>query len=53
MKTLKTLSRRPWLQTVLSTGLLLGAMGTLALSPYTAAAQSAYPSKPIRHFLFG
>ncbi|PIT83437.1 tripartite tricarboxylate transporter substrate binding protein [Limnohabitans sp. 15K] len=48
MKTPKPLSRRPWLQTVLSTGLLLGALGTVALSPNTAAAQSAYPNKPIR-----
>lgn len=48
MKTLKPMSRRPWLQTVLSTGLLLGALTTLALSPTTAAAQSAYPAKPIR-----
>jgi len=48
MKTLKPMSRRPWLQTVLSTGLLLGALGTVVLSPNTAAAQAAYPAKPIR-----
>lgn len=48
MKTLKPMSRRPWLQTVLSTGLLLGAWGTVVLSPNTAAAQAAYPAKPIR-----
>ena len=48
MQTLKTLPRRPWLQTMLSTGLLVGALGSLALSASTADAQSAYPSKPIR-----
>nr|WP_233252703.1 tripartite tricarboxylate transporter substrate binding protein [Limnohabitans sp. T6-20] len=48
METLKTWPRRPWLQTMLSTGLLVGALGSLALSASTADAQSAYPSKPIR-----
>ena len=48
MQTLKTLPRRPWLQTLLSTGLLVGALGSLALGAGTADAQSAYPSKPIR-----
>jgi tripartite-type tricarboxylate transporter receptor subunit TctC len=48
MKTLKPMSRRPWLQTVLSTGLLLGALATVVLSPNMAAAQAAYPAKPIR-----
>ncbi|PUE13129.1 tripartite tricarboxylate transporter substrate binding protein [Limnohabitans sp. T6-20] len=33
---------------MLSTGLLVGALGSLALSASTADAQSAYPSKPIR-----
>jgi len=48
MKTLRTMPRRPWLQTVLSSGLLVGVLGTMALSASTADAQSAYPNKPIR-----
>ena len=40
--------RRQWLKAVLSTGLMAAACTGLALSASTAAAQVAYPAKPIR-----
>ena len=43
-----TTPRRQWLKTALSKGLMAAACGGLALSASTAAAQAAYPAKPIR-----
>lgn len=40
--------RRQWLQAALSTGLMAAACAGLTLSASTAAAQAAYPAKPIR-----
>ena len=40
--------RRHWLKAALSAGLMAAACGGLALSASTAAAQAAYPAKPIR-----
>jgi tripartite-type tricarboxylate transporter receptor subunit TctC len=43
-----TTPRRQWLKTTLNAALMAAAFGGLALSAGTAAAQAAYPSKPIR-----
>lgn len=43
-----TSHRRQWLQTLLRTGLIASALGTLALGTGMVGAQTAYPSKPIR-----
>lgn len=43
-----TTPRRQWLKAALNTGLMAAACGGLALSASTAAAQAAYPAKPIR-----
>ena len=43
-----TTPRRQWLKAALSTGLMAAACSGLALSASTAAAQAAYPAKPIR-----
>lgn len=43
-----TTPRRQWLKAALSTGLMAAACAGLALSASTAAAQAAYPAKPIR-----
>ncbi len=40
--------RRQWLKTTLNAALMAAAFGGLALSASTAAAQAAYPAKPIR-----
>ena len=43
-----TSPRRQWLKAALSTCMMAVACGGLALGPSTAAAQAAYPAKPIR-----
>jgi tripartite-type tricarboxylate transporter receptor subunit TctC len=48
MQNLKTHQRRHWLQTALTTGLMASVCGAFALGAGTAAAQAAYPAKPIR-----
>ncbi|WP_416560017.1 Bug family tripartite tricarboxylate transporter substrate binding protein [Limnohabitans sp. yimb22184] len=48
MKKNSTTPRRQWLKAALSTGLMAAACTGLALSASTAAAQAAYPAKPIR-----
>ena len=48
MNNKSTTPRRHWLKAALSTGLMAAACGGLALSASTAAAQAAYPAKPIR-----
>lgn len=40
--------RRQWLKTTLNAALMAAAFGGVALSASTAAAQAAYPAKPIR-----
>ena len=40
--------RRQWLKTTLNAAVMAAAFGGLALSASTAAAQAAYPAKPIR-----
>ena len=48
MKNLTTTHRRHWLQNLLTTSLTAGVCAALALGASTAAAQTAYPAKPIR-----
>ncbi len=48
MKNLTTTPRRHWLQNLLTTSLAAGVCAALALGASTAAAQTAYPAKPIR-----
>ena len=48
MKNLTTTPRRHWLQSLLTTSLTAGVCAALALGASTAAAQTAYPAKPIR-----
>jgi tripartite-type tricarboxylate transporter receptor subunit TctC len=43
-----TTPRRQWLKTTLNASLMAAAFGSLALGASTAAAQAAYPTKPIR-----
>ena len=43
-----TTPRRQWLKTTLNAAMMAAAFGGLALSASTAAAQAAYPAKPIR-----
>ena len=43
-----TTPRRQWLKAALNTGLMAAACTGLALGASTAAAQAAYPAKPIR-----
>jgi tripartite-type tricarboxylate transporter receptor subunit TctC len=48
MQNLTNKPRRDWLHTLLTTGLAASVCGTLVLGSSLAAAQTAYPTKPIR-----
>ena len=48
MQKKNTTPRRQWLKAALSTGLMAAACGGLTLGASSAAAQAAYPAKPIR-----
>jgi hypothetical protein len=48
MQKTSTTPRRQWLKAALSTGLMAAACGAVTLGASTAAAQAAYPAKPIR-----